>query len=109
MLSAPRADIELQAFLVDLELARVLFQQLEMRGRRGHLVVERFALLRQRPEFRFHLPDFLSTILQNKELLQLGLHARTLGARASGVNQSRTRPRTTQELIPPKPKELFNT
>jgi hypothetical protein len=37
-------------------------------------------------QLRVDLPDFLGAILQNEELLQLGLHARMLGVRAGGVN-----------------------
>jgi hypothetical protein len=34
------------------------------------------------------LPDFLSAILQNEQLLQLDLHARMLGAHRGGVNDA---------------------
>ena len=108
---AARADVELKIFLVDLELARALSSSASrVRGGRGHLVVERFALCGKRPELGFHLPDFLSAILQNKELLQLGLHARTLGARGERRQSvAGPRPSTMQALIPPKPNELLKT
>ena len=58
-------------------------------GGRGHLCVERFALQRQALQLGFHLPNFLSAILQDEQLLQLDLHARMLGAPGDDRNVNR--------------------
>jgi hypothetical protein len=42
--------------------------------------------LRQRPELGFHLADLLRAVLQDEQLLPLGLSARTVGARVGNVN-----------------------
>ena len=110
MLVVARADIEFQLFLFHLDVTGTVLRRFEIGGGRGHLRIERLPLQRQAPQLGFDLPNFLSAILQNEQLLQFDLHARMLGARDGGVNHPvGTRPSTMQALIPPKPKELLNT
>ena len=104
------ADVELDFFLLHLDMTCAILNRLEVRRSGGDLGIERFPFQRNAPQLGIHLSNLLGAILQNQQLLQLDLHARTLGARGVGVNRhSVIRPRTMQELIPPNPNELLRT
>ncbi len=82
----PRADIELQFFAIDLELFRALLERFEADGGGDELRFKILALLRQYPDLGLDMTDTLIAILQNEQLFQLSLHARTLSAGAKCVN-----------------------